>query len=145
MAVTLTIADRFLLEKGKGTINFISDVFKAVLMKPAFSFDQATDGEYGDVSANEIDAGHGYVQDDITLSVDSAWAVATNTASIAWNNVTVTVTGEAIADFAGVIIYDSTHASDVIVGYIDLGETVSLADGMSFVLTDLGYDSEQGA
>ncbi len=143
MSVTKTISDRFLLERGKGTIDFFSDTFKAILMDTGFTFDKENHGELLDVEGNEIGSGNGYTQQDITLTTDSAWAVSNNEASISWNDLHITADGGNIQTFKGVIIYDDSHTDNVILGYIDLGESVSLEDGMSLILNELGYDAQE--
>lgn len=141
MAVTKTVSNEFKLELGKAAINFTSDVFKAKLMAPAFTFDKDAHGTVGDLPANEITAAGSYAE--LTLTVDTAWNQdnVNDKAYIDWADATWTASGAAFDDFASVIVYDATHASDVIVGCIDLGETVSLTDGNTFELQNIGFET----
>jgi len=141
---TVTISNRFKYEKGIGTIDFSSDTFKAILMVSGFTFDPDSHGTYSDVSGSEVANGNGYTSGGATLSVSSAW-VQDNTgdqATITWSNVTWTASGGPIPDFDAAIIYDDSHANDVIVGCIALDSTVSLSAGSGFQLQNIGYDAE---
>lgn len=143
MAVTCTISNEFKYEKGLGAVLFNSHTFKVILMADGFVFNPDTHGTYSDVSASEITSAGGYTVGGYALSVDSAWAQnnTDNTAEIAWVDKTFTASGAAFDTFCAAIIYDDTHASDVIVGCIDLDQSIDIADGGSFQLQDMGYTS----
>jgi hypothetical protein len=138
-----TVSQRFLEEKGKGAINFLTNVFKIALIKSTLVFDQDTHTQWSHVSAHEIAGSFGYTTGGETLVVDAAWAVdnVNDKAAIAWTNVTWTASGGAFNDFTQAIIYDDTHASKVLVGCIDFETTISVTDGSSFQAQNLGYDS----
>lgn len=143
MAVTLTIPNEFFYEKGKEGVDFSSDTFKIILMASGFTFDPDTHGTYSDVSGSEITSAGGYTVGGTSLSVDSAWAQnnTDNNAEIAWNDVTFTASGAAFDTFCAAVIYDDDNGSDVIVGCIELGQDIDIADGSSFQLQDLGLKS----
>lgn len=141
MAITRSIPNEFLFESGKSAIDFSNDDFKVILMASGFTFNPDTHGTYSDVSASEIDNSGGYTVGGYALVESSAWAQnnTDNTAEIAWADHTFTASGAAFDAFCAAIIYDDTHASDVIVACIALGQDISLADGSSFQLQDLGF------
>lgn len=140
MAITRTVSNEFKFELGKGNIDFSSDTFKGMLMDSTFTFNQDTHGTVSDVSADEISSAGGYAR--ATLVVGTAWNQdnTDNKGSIAWNDVTWTASGASFDNFVAVIIYDDTHASDVIVGCIALGQTLSVGDGNSFQLQNIGFE-----
>lgn len=137
----LTVPNEFKFDNGKGLNDFSTDTYKIMLMDDTFTFDKDTDGTVSDVSANEISSTGSYAR--VTLTVDSAWAQdnTNDKGSIAWNNVTFTASGADFDDFASAIIYNDSHASDLIVGHIDFEQTISLANGNSFQLQSLGFDA----
>lgn len=144
MAITKTVSNRFKLELGKAAIDFSSDVFKAVLMEDGFVFDKDAHGELADVNgapSEIISATGGY--EEKTLVVDTAWNQddTNDLAFIDWENVTWTASGANFDDFDGILVYDSSHADDVIVGYIDLGQTITLVDGNSFQAQNMGFET----
>jgi len=145
MAVVKKVSRRFLKELGLGTIDFTSDVFKVILMDDTFTFDAENDGVYTDVSGDELATGNGYTQKDETLSVDTAWDEDTGSdikALLTWDDVSWTAASGSIGPASGAIVIDETHASDVIVGHIAFDSDVTVADGLSFELRDLGFDLE---
>lgn len=141
---TVTISNEFKYERGIGAVDFSSDTFRAILMGSGFSFNTDTHGTYADVSGSEIAGGNGYTVGGETLSVSSVWSQdnINDNASLTWSNVTWTASGGAIPDFDAVIIYDDTHADDVVVGCVTLDSTVSLSDGSGFQLQNIGYTAE---
>lgn len=137
----LTVPNEFKYDNGKGLNDFSTDVYKIMLMADTFTFDKDAHGTVSDVSASEITSAGSYAR--ATLSVDSAWAQdnTNDKGSIAWNNVTFTASGGDFDDFGSAIIYNDSHASDLIVGHIDFEQTISLANGNSFQMQSLGFDA----
>ena len=150
-AVTLTVSNEFKYQMGLGAVNCSSDTFKVILMADGFTFNKDTHGTYSDVSASEITNAGGYTVGGYTLTVDSAWA-QDNTgdeSGLTFVDKTFTASGAAFDTFCAAIIYDDTHANydfgtsvDVILGCIDFGQNIDVADGNSFQLQDMGYDKE---
>lgn len=81
----------------------------------------------------EITAGNGYTAggEDLTNPTGTE---ATGTFTLAADEVTWTASGGAINDFRYPVLYDNTHASDVLIAWWDHGSTVSLNDGDSFTV-----------
>ncbi len=155
MAVTRVLSNEFKLELGKGSIDFsdaTAGAFRVILMKAQgdFNFDRDTMGTYGDVSEDELDTEYGYTKLDKALVIDSAWAQndTDNKAEISWNNVTWTASGGSIGPTSAAIILqhdEGTAANGIIVGCINFGEDITVTDGISFQLQDIGFDLSQGA
>ena len=146
MAVTLTVPNEFKLELGKGSIAFQTGTFKLILMATGFVFDQDTDGQYQDISADEITSAGGYTVGGQVITADDAWQQdnTNNKAFITWLDETFSASGADFDQFcAGVIIYTSdatTDATDFVVGCIDLGTNIDVTDGNDFDFQNLGYD-----
>ncbi len=128
MATGLT--DRYLQELQLGDVHLDTDTLKACLMGNDFTFNPATHSVWSDVSADEIATGNGYNQNTKTLTVstgptDADPSVVT-IATVSW-----TATGN-IGPSNGMIIYDDTHTSDIIVGYIDFSTAQTATSGGTF-------------
>ena len=137
----LSLSNRFKYEQGLGTNDFSSDTYKIMLMAAGFSFDPDAHGTKADVAASEISSNGGYTEQ--TLAVNSAW-VQDNTndkGALTWNNVTWTASGAAFDNFRAAIIYNDTHASDIIVGCIDFETDLSVPDGLTFQVQNLGFEA----
>jgi len=142
MAITRTVSNLFKTELGKGTVDLTSDAYKLILLEVGFVYDKDAHGTYADVSANEIATGYGYTQNTTAPAIDSAWAQdnVNDKASLTWADITFTAAGGDIEDFVAAIIYDDTHASNVIIGCIEFGQTISVTSGNSYTLEQLGFD-----
>ena len=158
MAVTRTLSNEFKLELGKGSINFGdtgAGAFRVVLMNNTFTFDRDTHGTYEDIKADELDTGNGYTKLDKALVADSAWAQddVNNKGAISWENPTWTAdTGSIGPTGAAVVLqYDATDPGgegavgdlSLVVGCIDFGEDITVTDGVSFQLQNMGFDLTQ--
>jgi hypothetical protein len=155
MAVTKALSNEFKFELGKGSIDFsdaTAGAFRVILMdeEANFTFDPDTMGTYGDVSTYELSTDNGYTQITKALVADSAWAQddVGDKGSIAWENVTWTAdTGNIGPTSAAIILaYDSgTAANSIVIGCISFGEDITIEDGVSFQLQNLGFDLSQAA
>jgi hypothetical protein len=126
------ITDRFVYELVKGNVDLDTDSLKACLMAADFAFNRDTMNVWGDVSGSEIAAGNGYTQDTAVLANIAITEDDTNHwAKMAWDAEQWTGSGGSIAATAGMIIYDDTHASDIIVGYISAGGNQIITDGVT--------------
>ena len=72
---------------------------------------------------------NGYAAADIT----NTYAEATGTGTVTVVDVVVTATG-AVGPFQYVVVYDDTHASDILCCWWDYGSSISLADGETFTI-----------
>ncbi|MGB5217107.1 MAG: hypothetical protein WBN66_02295 [Smithella sp.] len=138
---TMTTPNEFKFESGKGANNFSSHVYKLMLMADGFVFNKDTHGTVEDVAASEITSAGGYARK--TLVVDSAWAQddANDKAVISWVDVTFTPSGAAFDDFCAAIIYNDTHAGDLIVGCIAFDATLTVPDGQSYQIQNISKET----
>ena len=138
MAVTTIPSNHYKYQLATKKIDYSADVFKMILLVPAFVFDKDTHATLSDVTASQIATGNGYTQNSITLTGVSILEDDTNDRFYAtWSNVTVTASGGAIADFGHVIIYDDTTSDKTVIGCTNLDATVSLSAGLSFIAKDI--------
>ena len=121
----------------KGDIDFDSDSFIIILMKPSFSFDIDSHENYSDVSASEVDTAFGYTQGTKSVTIDGSVVMdtANDRGYVNFNNVTWTATGTIVA--LGAIIYDDTVANDPIVGYIDFASNQTVLNGGTFTISNM--------
>ena len=140
MAITRTVSNKLKYELGLATVNFSTHTFKAMLMDTSFTYNQDTHGTVSDVVSDEITSAGSYSRQ--TIAVDTAWNQndTDNKGEVAWDDVSWTASGASFDDFVAVIIYDDNHASDIIVGCIALGQTLSVGDGNSFQLQNIGFE-----
>ena len=123
-----------------GAIDFSSDTFKIILMDSGFSFDIDDHETYSDVSGDELSNGNGYTTGGNTLSGVSVTEDDTDDRTeVTWNNTSWTASGGSIGPTPGAIIYDDTHASDAIVGYIDFGGEQTQADGGTGTIANIEF------
>ena len=138
MAITNTISNRWKLAQMSGEVHCREDVFKVALMTPAFTFDPDSHAQWSQVSGEEIVAGNGYVAGGQALvSGELSQNNATDQASMVWLNNYITATGGSIANSGAAIIYDDSHAEDLIMGCADFGVDYEIANGMSLKLNSI--------
>ena len=145
MAIVKKVSRRFLKELGLGTINFSTDTFLVILMDDAFVFDPETHGTYSAVSDSELATGNGYTEKDKELVEGDAWDEDSGSdikAAMTWEDALWTASSGNIGPTSGAIVIDDTHANDVVVGHIAFETDVTVEDGLSFELRDLGFDLE---
>jgi len=130
-------SNRFRYEMLKGGVDCTSDVFKIILMQSGFSYDRVNDGTYSDVSADELTTANGYTAGGATLSgVSVSQDDVQNRGEVTWSDVSWTASGGSIVA-SGAIIYDDTHANDIVVAYIDFSSDQTALDGGAFVIADI--------
>lgn len=135
--MTTQASNEFKKELLDGNIDFSADVFKIILMASGFVYNRVTHGQYADVSASELPTGSGYTVGGATLAgVALAQNDTTNQGTVDWNNAQWTASGGSIVA-SGAIIYDDTHANDVIVGYIDFSGDQTTLNGGVFTIANV--------
>ena len=110
------IYNDFLDELHQGNIDLNSDTFVLILLADTYTPD-ATDHDLADVSANEVANGSGYTTggQSLTVSYDETSGTVTFDADdLVWNSATFT------ARYA--LIYDDTHAEDLLAFLLDFSE-----------------------
>ncbi len=119
----------------KGEVDCDTNSFIIILMATGFVFNRATHLTYADVSASELGTGNGYTAGTKALA---GIAITRNDTlykvTITWSSPQWTAAGGPIGPANSAIIYDDTHASDIIVGYIDFGGDGTEPDGGVFTI-----------
>lgn len=120
--------------------DFVNDAFIIILMDTGFAFDKDAHALLADVSAQELGAGFGYLQQTKACVVASVTEDDVNdVCSVLFNNVSWTAGGGDIGPSPGAIIYDNTLAGDPIVGYIDFGAEYTQPDGGVATLANIEF------
>ncbi len=121
----------------KGEIDFDNDVFKIILMNNSFVFNIDSHDSHALIAANALSSGNGY--DAATLSaIGTTDRDDVNDYSEAdFNDVLWTATGGSIGPANGAIIYDDSHASKVVLGYVDFGTAQTATDGGAFKIANI--------
>jgi hypothetical protein len=125
---TFTFFDEFKGNLGLGLFDLNGDTYKAVLTNTAP--DAADDDTLSDIT--QIANGNGYTTDGVTLT-GTGWAetgAGTGIWELTCDNFSWTASAGTMASFQYVVVNDVT--ADKLVGYIDVGSTVSLTVGNSF-------------
>lgn len=136
-AATFTFFHEFRGNFGKKLIDLASDTIRAVLSNTAP--DAAADDELADIA--QIANGSGYTTGGVALT-GVTW-VETVPGSGVWRFTSADfgwlAAGGPIGPFQYVALYSDTSANDKLIGYLDYGSPVSVADGNSFT-GDVGAD-----
>lgn len=134
---TLTTFDDLAEQIGKGVHNFSSHTFKLALTNSAPN--AATNTVLADIT--QIAASGGY-----TAGAGGGYAVSGasytetgGTATFTFTDHVITATGGSIGPFRYVVLYNDTATSpaDALVGYLDYGSAITLADTETLTV-DLG-------
>lgn len=127
---TWQIKNAFKEEIGSETHNLTSDTLKVMLTNTAPSLANSVKADL-----TEISAGNGYTAGGTALT-GVTFSQTGGTATLAFGtDLVFTASGGAIATFRYLELYNDTAASDELIGHLDYGAAVTLADGQSFTLT----------
>lgn len=115
-----------------GAVNLASDTVKVMLTN---TIPVATNSVYGDISANELGNGNGYTTGGASASLTSSTQTSGTYKYIAsMANPTWTATG-AMGPFRYAVMYDSSAATKVLIGWWDYGSPLTLANTNTFTIT----------
>lgn len=124
-----------------GTVDGSTDTFKIILMQSGFTFNRVTHNTYADVSASELATASGYTAGGAALT---GQAVAQNDSDhqgeLTFNNASWTASGGSLIA-RGAIIYDDTHGSNIVVGFIDFGSDQTTLNGGVFTVANIEIDT----
>ena len=141
MAVTTVNSNHYKFQLATKKIDFSTDVFRAILMKPTFVFNKDTHATYADVIVGEIATGFGYTQGTITLTgVTIAEDDTGDRCYVTWSNFQVIAAGGAIEDFGGLIVFDDTTVDNTVIFCSNFDTTISLTDGLHFVTNSIAVE-----
>lgn len=109
--------------------DFEADTLKVMLSNTAPSVSNSVKADI-----TEIAAGNGYTAGGNTLGT-VAYSQSGGTATLEFGtDCTFTASGGSIATFRYLVLYNDSAASDELIGFLDYGATVDLADTESFSL-----------
>ena len=115
-----------------GNVALAGDTLKAMLTNTA---PVSTNAVYGDISGNELANGSGYTTGGATVTTTSSTQTSGTykfLASLA--NPTWTASGS-MGPFRYVVMYDSSAATKVLIGWWDYGSSLTLASTNTFTVT----------
>lgn len=117
----------------EGQHDFATDTFKVMLTNSA---PLATNS----VKANltEISAGNGYVAGGSAVTISASSQTSGTYSAVASGNVVFTASGGSIGPFRYVAVYNETATNDELVGFLDYGSAITLADGETFTVNTDG-------
>lgn len=128
----------------KGQNTGLTDVYKMLLMKPGFIFDQDNHHDYADVIADELDNGNGYTTGGITLTgISISINDTSDRVEVTFNNAQWNASGGTLQASGAIIYNDSTATgsgddyTDAIVSYKDAGGTLSAVDGTPIIVSSI--------
>ncbi|MGA5053108.1 hypothetical protein ACPCAK_19180 [Streptomyces cellulosae] len=106
-----------------GQISFTSDTIKIALVGSGYSPNRNTQGAWSTVSSYEISSS-GYTAGGIALTgktvTYASWKMKLDADDVTWPGLT--------ADVRYAVVYDDTASGKPLIGYMDLGGTLSLAN-----------------
>ncbi len=132
---TFTFFDEFGSVLGLGDHELDAHTFKWALTNTAPT--AASNTVLADIT--QLSAGSGYSTGGTTMA-SPTWAetgAGTGIWKFSGDDVVFTASGGTIGPFRYAVLYNDTHASDALVGYLDYGSNVSVTDGNTFTI-DIG-------
>lgn len=118
----------------RGLHNFGSHALKVALTNTAPAASAAVLADITQVSGGAYTAG-GYVLDAVVL------AETAGTAKVTIADEVITASGGAIGPFKFAVVYNDTAANKPLIGYVDYGSAITLADGETLTLD---FDASAG-
>jgi len=112
----------------EGAVNLGSDTLKVMLTNTAPA---ATNAVQTDIT--EISAGNGYTAGG-TAATTSSSSQTTGVYKLVLADVVFTASGGSIGPFRWAVLYDSSAATKVLIGYWDYGSSITLASGESITV-----------
>lgn len=115
---------------GTGAVNLNTDTLKVYLTNatPSASADDVKTDLAEITMTNEINHGAG------GADTQNTYAEASGTGTCTATDVTFLASGGTVGPFQYVVLYDDTHASDILIGWWDYTSAVTLQDGESFTV-----------
>ena len=125
-SATFTFFYDFSEQIGKAVHNLSADTFKWALTNTAPTV--GTDDELADITqiaatgGYTAGAGGGYAADGVT------WTQSSNVTTLTFTDEVITASGGSVGPFRYVIFYNDTSTGDKLIGYLDYGSNLTLAD-----------------
>ena len=122
----------------EGSINIGTDTFKAMLASSSYTPNPDTHDDKADVVANEV-TGPGWAAGGVTVTLATAIDTANNRVYITISDINETTV--TLSDGKHLVIYDDTHASDALLGYVTFDTALAPSAGPLSV----DFDGTNGA
>ena len=125
-SATFTLFQDFKEQLGKSQHNLASDTIKVALTNSAPSATDATLSQITQISASggyTAGAGGGYSLTGVSYTETSGTGTFTHT-----DPFVITASGGSVGAFRYLVYYNDTSASDKLIGYLDYGSSITLAD-----------------
>ena len=124
----LTLFEEFAANLGAENFAFASDAINVALFDTSRTF-TAADASPAYSSANEVTGvGSSYTAGGATIA-STTYIEASGVATLAGANVTWSQDASGFTGAVSALIYDADQASDMAIGWVDLGSAVSQQDG----------------
>lgn len=127
-----TLFEEFADALAKGEHNMNSDTIKlGIIDNTAAPTASDATPSWGDYSANEVSTAGGYVADGLTLTYSGVtrWEETGGTGTFDADDISLSQDGSGFTDGHYGVLYNSTNASNLAIGFLDLGGPVSEQDG----------------
>ncbi len=138
---TITIVNDFYEDIGNGVHDLSSDSIRLAFSNTAPASESSNPTASGNgVLANVTQISYTNFSDDLTsdrVLENVTWTESSGTATLNFDDFTVTASGGALASFRYIYVYNDTPTSpaDAIIAVIDEESTVTLADGSNYAVT----------
>lgn len=109
--------------------NLGSDTLKVLLTNTAPSLSNTVKADI----SGELSTANGYTAGGATITVTSS-AQSSGLYTLIASDVTWTASGGSIGPFRYAVIYNDTATNDELIGYIDYGYSVTVANGQTFTI-----------
>ena len=125
-SATFTFFHDFGDQLGKGIHDLSADTFRWALTNTGPTV--ATDDELADITqigatgGYTAGAGGGYAADGVT------WTQSSNVTTLTFTDEVITASAGSVGPFRYVIFYNDTSTGDKLIGYLDYGSALTLAD-----------------
>ena len=135
------VVQNFLYLCTKGDIDLDADSLVWILMDSGYTFDQANDHEFADISASQLATGNGYTRFDGAGAGKAAEGISISRndtlykVTITWSNPQWTASGGAIGPSPGAFLVDDTVTDDPLIMYIDFGSEGTEPSGGTFTIS----------
>jgi hypothetical protein len=124
-----TIFEEFADQLGEEKHNFASDTLKlGIIDNVATPTAADATPTWSDYSANEVSTAGGYTANGETLA-NVSWSEAAGVGTLDADDVELAQNGSGFTDGYWGIVYNDSEATDMAIGFVDLGGPVSEQDG----------------
>jgi len=141
MAVVSTLSNHFKYQLMDKKIDLSADTLKIILMNNTFAFDKDADATLALVTADQLNTGSGYTQNDKTLAnLVLAEDDSNDKGKMTCDDVQWVASGGSIGPTGAAIIYDDDTDDDTVIGCIDFGTDYTITDKSTLDIKNIEID-----